>query len=80
MKLSNYQLQFEQAYQAILHELHLQNNQPEYVFNFIRWRPRQILPREQSHSAIPLPAVECPPEQHLTKFQAKEKLVQLATF
>ncbi len=80
MKLSDYQLQIKQAYQAILHDIHLQNNRPEYAFNFIRWWLRHVLPREQSHSDIPLPAVEYSPEQQLTAFQAKEKLVQVVTF
>jgi len=80
MKLSDYQAQIKRAYQAILADIQLRNGRYEFTMDYTPRHPRHVLPRERPYPEVPLPAVEYPPERPLTAFQAKEKLVQLATF
>jgi hypothetical protein len=80
MKLSQYQVDIERAYQTLLHEAHIRQHRPVNSFNLIHHRPHLVLPRNQQHPTIPLPAVSFPPQSEVTPFQAREKFVQLATF
>ena len=80
MKLSPYEISIEQAYDALLHEMHLRHDRPDFAFNFIRRRPHHVIPRNQPHHTPPRPVREYEPTCPLTPFLAKEKLVQLAAF
>lgn len=80
MKLSPYQATIEQAYEAILLAAHFRFRRPNYAFNLIHWCPNHIIPRSGDPAAI----LQLPPSFELihtiSPFDAKEKLVQLATF
>lgn len=81
MKLSQYQINIEQAYNVLLADRAIQISSPQALaFNYTRRRPAHALPRERQHILPPLPAVEYAPSTSLLPFQAKEKMVQLAAF
>jgi hypothetical protein len=81
MKLYEYQISIECAYTTLLSDISLQSAHSEALaINFIRRRPAHVIPRERSHALPPLPVQEYEPSTTLLPLQAKEKMLQLATF
>jgi hypothetical protein len=56
------------------------NHSEALAINFIRHQPAHVIPRERSHALPPLPVQEYEPSTTLLPLQAKEKMLQLATF